>query len=91
LPGLLARSRAMKIKSHSESHVVELEDGSRWNVFPGDMDITLSWTPETDLTLIEVEYEIGSHVLDSEAGPVRVVRFGESWHDGDAKSFLQRG
>jgi hypothetical protein len=81
----------MKIRSHSESHVVELEDGSQWNVFPGDMAITLSWTPETDLTLIEVEYEIGSHVLDSAAGPVRVVRVGESWHDADAKSFLKRG
>ena len=32
----------MKIKSHSESHVVELEDGSRWQIFPGDLDGTLN-------------------------------------------------
>jgi hypothetical protein len=25
---------AMKIKSHSESHIV---DGSRWQIFPGDL------------------------------------------------------
>jgi hypothetical protein len=29
----------MKIKSHRESHVVELDDGSRWETFPsGDLD-----------------------------------------------------
>ena len=28
----------MKIKSHSESHIVELDDGSRWQIFPGDLD-----------------------------------------------------
>ena len=81
----------MKIRSHSESHVVELEDGSRWNVFPGDMDITLGWTPEMDLTLVAVDDEIGSHVLVSEAGPVRVARFGERWPDGDTKTVLKRG
>jgi len=35
----------MKIKSHSESHIVELEDGSRWQIFPGDLDLTLDWQP----------------------------------------------
>jgi hypothetical protein len=81
----------MKIRSHLESHVVELEDGSRWNVFPGDMDITLGWTPEMDLTLVAVDDEIGSHVLVSEAGSVRVARSGERWPDGDTKSVLKRG
>src|ERR1700733_16145608 len=37
---------AMKIRSHSESHIVELEDGSRWQVFPGDLDVMLGWKPE---------------------------------------------
>lgn len=36
----------MRILSHSESHIVELEDGSRWQIFPGDLDVTLGWTPE---------------------------------------------
>ena len=26
----------MRIRSHSESHIVELDDGSRWQIFPGD-------------------------------------------------------
>ncbi|QQO34460.1 hypothetical protein JJC00_01735 [Bradyrhizobium diazoefficiens] len=41
----------MKIRSHSESHIVELEDGSKWQVFPGDLDLTLAWKPETDLAV----------------------------------------
>jgi hypothetical protein len=36
----------MKIRSHAECHIVELEDGSRWQIFPGDLDLTLNWKPE---------------------------------------------
>jgi hypothetical protein len=53
----------MKIKSHSESHIVELDDGSRWQIFPGDLDLTLDWKPETDLTIVLSDDEIGSHML----------------------------
>src|ERR1700722_3449651 len=35
----------MKIRTHSENHIVELDDGSRWQIFPGDLDLTLSWKP----------------------------------------------
>src|ERR1700692_2521007 len=38
-------NRAMKIRSHSESHIVELDDGSAWRVYPGDIDVTLNWQP----------------------------------------------
>jgi hypothetical protein len=41
----------MKIHAHAESHVVELDDGSQWQIFPGDLATTLSWKPETDLHL----------------------------------------
>lgn len=42
----------MKITQHSESHLVELDDGSKWQIFPGDLDITLNWRPDTDLKLV---------------------------------------
>ena len=42
----------MKIKSHSESHIVELDDGSRWQIFPGDLDLTLNGKSETYLTVV---------------------------------------
>jgi hypothetical protein len=78
----------MRILSHSESHIVELEDGSRWQIFPGDLDVTLGWTPEVDITLLAVENEIGSHALVSDSGPVRVIAVGEHWRIPEAKSVL---
>ncbi|WP_246666804.1 hypothetical protein [Bradyrhizobium guangdongense] len=71
----------MKIVSHSESHIVALDDGSRWQVFPGDLDITLGWTPETDLRLIRIDGDVSAHALisDDDAGRVRVLPEGASW------------
>jgi hypothetical protein len=45
----------MKIRSHSESHIVELDDGSIWQIFPGDLDLTLNWKPETDLAVVPID------------------------------------
>jgi hypothetical protein len=75
----------VKIRSHSESHIVELEDGSQWRIFPGDIDVMFGWAPETDFTLLKVEREIGSHVLVSETGPVRVLPVGECWPEWGSK------
>ena len=44
----------MKIRSHSESHLVELDDGSRWQIFPGDLDIT-PWADRVQL--IDAKYD----------------------------------
>jgi hypothetical protein len=81
----------MRIRSHPESHIVELEDGSRWQIFPGDIDVTLGWAPETDLTLLKVDDEVHSHVLLSDSGPVRVIAAGEKWPDPEVKSILKGG
>lgn len=81
----------MKIRSHAESHIVELEDGSKWQIFPGDLDATLDWTPEVELTLSKVDDDIGTHVLTSETANVRVIAVGESWRVRDAKSILRDG
>src|ERR1700759_3130885 len=48
----------MKIRRHSESHIVELDDGSTWRIFPGDIDVTLNWKPDTDLKLVHIDDEI---------------------------------
>lgn len=83
----------MKIRSHSESHIVQLDDGSRWRIFPGDLDVTLGWKPETELTLvpIEEEGEVSSHVLVSDAGRVRVISASENWPAREVKSALKEG
>ncbi|SFJ52790.1 hypothetical protein [Bradyrhizobium sp. Gha] len=75
----------MKIRSHSESHIVELDDGSRWQIFPGDLDLTLDRKPETELTLVEAEDEVATHELLGGRGTVRVRPAGESWPARDVK------
>ena len=41
----------MKIRAHKESHIIELDDGSEGRIFPGDVDLTLNWKPETALAV----------------------------------------
>ncbi len=81
----------MKIRSHSESHIVELEDGSRWQIFPGDLDLTLDWKPETELTVVEVEDEVATHELLGGSGRVRARPAGESWPAREVKDALKDG
>ena len=81
----------MKIRSHSESHLVELDDGSRWQIFPGDLDLTLNWTPETDLAVVPIDDEVSSHALVGEGVKVRVIPAGESWPVPEVKSVLKAG
>jgi hypothetical protein len=57
----------MKITAHSESHIVELDDGTKWQIFPGDLDVTLHWKPEKAL------------ISEGDDGRVRVRPVGQSW------------
>jgi hypothetical protein len=81
----------MKIRSHSESHIVELDDGSRWQIFPGDLDLTLNWKPETDITVAPSDDDVCSHVLVGEGTKVRVIAAGESWPVKEVKAALKKG
>lgn len=71
----------MKIKAHDEIHIVELDDGTVWKIFPGDIDITLHWKPETQLKLIAIDDEISSYALisDDDPGRARVLPMGQEW------------
>jgi hypothetical protein len=81
----------MKIRSHSESHIVELDDGSRWQIFPGDLDLTLNWKPETEITVAPAEDDLSSHLLNGGGAKVRVIGEGESWPVGQVKTALKEG
>ena len=83
----------MKITQHSESHLVKLDDGSTWQIFPGDIDGTLTWLPTTELRLFEINDEIASHALiNSDDGTrVRVRPQGESWPAATVKHILRQG
>ena len=66
----------MLISRHDRSHIVELEDGTRWRIWPGDIATTLQWLPTTQLQVVAIDHEFYSHVLINQSdGPqVGVVR-----------------
>jgi hypothetical protein len=83
----------MKILAHSESHIVNLSDGSVWQIFPGDIDLTLSWLPTTELQLFEINDHVASHGLINcdDGSVVRVRPPGERWPDDRVKALLKQG
>jgi len=83
----------MKIRAHAESHIVELDDGSCWQIFPGDLATTLSWKPETELHLALSDDRVSSHVLvnRTDQSRVRVIAAGEDWSDAEVKKELKGG
>jgi hypothetical protein len=90
VPGGFAPLAAMKIRSHAESHIVELDDGSRWQIFPGDIDLTLNWKPETDLTVV-VDDQVSTHAMVGGSAKVRVIAADEKWPVRGVKSALKDG
>jgi FtsP/CotA-like multicopper oxidase with cupredoxin domain len=45
----------MLFTKHDQSHIVELEDGSRWRIWPGDIAATLQWLPTTELQVVAID------------------------------------
>lgn len=73
------------------SHIVELEDGSQWQVFPGDLDLTLASRPETDLAVAAADDDVASHALVGGGVRVRVIPASESWPVREVKDALKQG
>jgi hypothetical protein len=90
---VIATGYHMKIIEHPESYLVKLDDGSAWQIFPGDIDHTLAWLPTTELRLFEINDDVASHALiNSDDGTrVRVLPQGEEWPRGKLKDVLKRG
>jgi hypothetical protein len=83
----------MKILEHPESHIVKLNDGSTWQIFPGDIDHTLKWLPTTELRLFEVNDEVATHALinSDDGSRVRVRAQGERWPASKIRKILKGG
>ena len=83
----------MKIRAHSESHIVELDDGSTWRIYPGDLDVTLNWQPADELKLVRIDNDASSHALisSSDNSRVRVLPADQQWSVRDVKSRLGEG
>ena len=87
------RRAAAQIKSHAKSHIVELTDGSKWRIWPGDLAATLGWTPEAEIEALPAQDEFCSHVLvDSASGSrVRAIEAHNDWPVEELRKFLRRG
>jgi hypothetical protein len=83
----------MKILEHPESHIVKLDDGSTWQIFPGDIDHTLNWLPTTELRLFEMNDGLASHALINfdDGTRVRVRPQGERWPVEKVEDVLKQG
>ncbi len=71
----------MRIKKHEKSYIVELEDGSAWRIWPGDLAMTLHWMPSSSLEVSEMDDECCTHILiDRVHGTcVRVIEAEGEW------------
>jgi hypothetical protein len=68
-----------------QCHVVELDDGSRWQIFPATSTAPY-WKPETELSVVPL-----NATLMGAGGKVRVIPADESWHVREVKSILKDG
>jgi hypothetical protein len=87
------RGDFMRIEQHDKSHIVELEDGSRWQIWPGDIATTLQWLPTTELQISAINDELCSHALiDQEGGSrVRVIEASAEWPVAEVQQSLKEG
>jgi len=87
------RGNVMLIKKHDKSRIVELEDGSLWRIWPGDLALTLSWLPTTDLRVSTVADEFCSHALIDQAdgSRVRVIEASKDWPVEQVQRFMKKG
>jgi hypothetical protein len=70
------------ITRHDASDNVELSDGSKWRIWPGDIGTTLGWLPNTEIEISRIDDQICSHVLinySDQSQRVRVIRANEHW------------
>jgi hypothetical protein len=83
----------MQIKKHDKSHILELEDGSRWQVWPGDISLTLNWRETTDLRVSEIDDEFCSHALidENDGQRVRVIEEGKEWPVDHVRQSMKKG
>ena len=87
------RGTAARIKSHAKSHIVELTDGSKWRIWPGDLATTLGWTPEAEIEVLPIEDEFCSHVLvdRSDGSRVRATDASSDWPVEKLRKSLRGG
>jgi hypothetical protein len=93
LIGTLVRHEHLRIKSHAKSYIVELTDGSKWRIWPGDLATTLGWTPEAEIEALPIEDEFCTHALvdKSDGSRVRAIDARNDFPVEKLRKALRRG
>jgi hypothetical protein len=81
------------IKRHDVSDLVELSDGSKWRIWPGDISTTLGRLPNTPIEISGIDDDICSHVLISRSDQsqrVRVIKASAHWPAEKVRRSLHR-
>jgi hypothetical protein len=83
----------MRIKRHDKSHIVELEDGTRWRIWPSDIAATLQWLPTSELQVSAIDHKFCSHVLIdlSNGSRVAVIKADSGWPAKQVQRYLEQG
>ena len=83
----------MRISRHEKSYIVELNDGSAWRIWPGDLARTLDWRPTTEIDVVEIQHEICSHALLDRSGglAVRAIPASAEWRSDAVCRLLKAG
>jgi len=83
----------LRISSHTRSDIVELSDGSRWRIWPGDLPTTLNWKPNTEIEVHQIADRFCSHVLvgQSDGSRVRVIEACRDWPVRQVQRSLGKG
>ena len=83
----------MQINRHDKSYMVELEDGSSWRIWPGDIALTLQWLPTTVLRVTAIDDEFCSHALidQTDGSRVRAIEVSEDWPVQQVRRSLKKG
>jgi hypothetical protein len=83
----------MQITRHDKSYIVELEDGSSWRIWPGDIPTTLQWLPTTELEVLAIDDEFCSHALvnRTDGSRVGVIKADGDWPAEQVQRHLKKG
>ena len=83
------------------SSIVELEDGTRWRIWPGDIATILQWLPTTQLQVVAIDREFYSNVLikfyshvlinQSDGSKVSVIQADADWPAKQVRWHLKKG
>jgi hypothetical protein len=92
-PPPLIIGNIMRIKRQDKSHIVELEDGTRWRIWPSDIATNLQWLPTSELQVSAIGHKFCSHVLihQSNGSRVAAMKADTGWPAKQVLRYLEQG